>query len=64
MKDIIITLIFIIIGTITIAMAVLTPINNNILINDLYERTDSLSKELKQLRYEMDSVNTDLLNMF
>lgn len=64
MKDIIITLIFIIIGTIVIAISVLTPINNNILINDLYERTDSLSKELKQLRYEMDSVNTDLLNMF
>lgn len=64
MKNVIISIILIIVGTIAITMSVLTPINNNILINDLYERTDSLSKELKQLRYEMDSVNTDLLNIF
>lgn len=37
---------------------------NNISAFDMEKELDSLSQEVKQLRYEMDSINNDLLNMF
>lgn len=64
MKCDIASFLLIVAGTLIISGIFLTSVSNNKLQNNLNEKVDSLSQEVKQLRHEMDNINNDLLNMF